>query len=470
MRQRKFDEAKKYLETAIAGGQKNHIAHYNYAYVLSRESMDEFGYVTSFPADKAKKMRDSLFRAIELNPNFSESYSLLAFIGMVNNENLDEAVAYLKKGLAVEPGNQEYVLQMAEIYLRQQKFREAKEIAENLVRTAAEPEIHTRAEGVLRSLSQYEEAMAHNEALRKQYESGAGRPGRPALKERKTLSDAEIKKLQEDSVIDSLNRLLQKPKEGEKQAVGYVQKITCAGGAVTYSVKTESESLTLTSKDFASLDLLAVTPEAETLALGCSAKIQDILTVIVYRPGKDAKAKNTLLALAFVPKNFKLRTAEEMAKNDALINESMGNDEDAQSYTETVISGPAESTGPSGEAFPTDEDRRAAILKRIGDSLRKPQADEKRVMGILEKIECVKDKMIFYVKAETQTLRLRAASLQDIKLNLFTNEISGVQIGCGKKPEPVLSVITFRPDNNPKAKENGEIVAVEYVPRTFKLP
>lgn len=302
MKQRKFDEAKKYLETAVAAGQKNHLAHYNYAYVLSRESMDEFNYVTSFPADKVKKMRESLIKAIELNPSFGGSYSLLAFIGMVNNENLDEAVAYLKKGIAAEPGKQEYVLQTAEIYLRQQKFKEAREIAENLARTASEPEIHSRAESILRSIEQYEDAMAQNEAMRKQYESGANRPGRPA--QRKTLSDEEIKKLQEDSVIDGLNRLLQKPKEGEKQAVGYVQKITCAGGMVTYSVKTESEALTLTSKDFASLDLLAMTPEAEALALGCAAKIQNILTVVVYRPGKDAKAKSTLLSVAFVPKTL----------------------------------------------------------------------------------------------------------------------------------------------------------------------
>lgn len=153
-----------------------------------------------------------------------------------------------------------------------------------------------------------------------------------------------------------------------------------------------------------------------------------------------------------------------MAKNDALINEVRGKEESFGFVEEAGFPAGGETQAES------DEQRRAAMLKHIGDNLRKPQADEKRVIGILEKIECVKDKLTFYIKTDTQTLRLRAASLQDVKLNLFTNEISGIQIGCGIKPEPVPSVITFRPDNNPKAKENGDIVAVEYVPRIFKLP
>ena len=43
MRQRKYDEAKQYLEKATKGSQSNHLAYYSYAYLLSREGQNEFG-------------------------------------------------------------------------------------------------------------------------------------------------------------------------------------------------------------------------------------------------------------------------------------------------------------------------------------------------------------------------------------------------------------------------------------------
>ncbi|HXH70402.1 MAG TPA: tetratricopeptide repeat protein, partial [Pyrinomonadaceae bacterium] len=70
IKQRKFDEAKKYLEKAISEDQKNHLAFFNYALLLSREDRDEFGYVRSFPPEKAAKMRELLKKAIAINPTF----------------------------------------------------------------------------------------------------------------------------------------------------------------------------------------------------------------------------------------------------------------------------------------------------------------------------------------------------------------------------------------------------------------
>jgi tetratricopeptide (TPR) repeat protein len=103
--QRKYDDAKKHLERAISADQKNHLAFYRYAYLLSREDRDEFGFVSSFPAEKTAKMRESLKKAIQLNPTFTESYELLAFVNLVNNEQLGEAVSYLQTALKYQPGN-----------------------------------------------------------------------------------------------------------------------------------------------------------------------------------------------------------------------------------------------------------------------------------------------------------------------------------------------------------------------------
>ncbi|HEV8158602.1 MAG TPA: DUF1570 domain-containing protein, partial [Pyrinomonadaceae bacterium] len=80
MRQNKFEEAKKYLEKAVKLDDKNYLAHYQYAYVLSREGMTEYGFASGYEVEQTRKMRESLKKAIALNPNFAESYNLYAFI------------------------------------------------------------------------------------------------------------------------------------------------------------------------------------------------------------------------------------------------------------------------------------------------------------------------------------------------------------------------------------------------------
>ena len=113
LRQRKYDDAKIHLEKAISQDPRNHLAFYRYAYLLSREGRDEFGYVEAFPKEKAIKMRELLKKAIAINPTFTESYEMLAFVSLVSNEGLDEAVAVMQKALKYQPGNQRYAIRIA---------------------------------------------------------------------------------------------------------------------------------------------------------------------------------------------------------------------------------------------------------------------------------------------------------------------------------------------------------------------
>src|SRR5207237_828013 len=73
MRQGQFSEAKKDLQEAVSGNSKNYLAHYYYAYVISRESMDSASMVRGYSPEDAATMRAELKRAIELKPDFPES-------------------------------------------------------------------------------------------------------------------------------------------------------------------------------------------------------------------------------------------------------------------------------------------------------------------------------------------------------------------------------------------------------------
>lgn len=452
MRQRKFDEAKKYLEKAIAGDQKNHFAHYNYAYILSREGMDEFGYVSKFAPETVKKMRESLQKAIAINPNFTESYHLLGFINLVNNENLEETVTFLKKALQLQPGNQEYAFIIAQIYMRQEKYAEAKELADKIYKTADEPDLRAKAQSLLNSLSQFEEKKAFYEKQQKELEDKGIRA--PVLVKRtaeKPLTEAEVAKIKEENAINDLNRAVLKPKPDEKQVVGYLEKVACVKGEITYTVKTDTETFTFTTKDFSSLDLMSMIEEAQNMDFGCDAKVKDYLAVLNYRPATDPKAKSrgNLMAITFVPKFFRLKTEEEMkeARQVMIVEEE-----------------PTREIPPQVQED-MEKKRREAMLENIKQNLRTPLDGEKREIGIVDKIECSNNSIVFFARIGIQTLKLKAKSPQDVKIMSFTPDAGGLQFGCGVKLPPLPVVITYRP----KDKDGGEMIALEFVPKSFKL-
>ena len=85
-------EARQSLEQAVAANSQNYLIHYYYAYALSREGSGNAEIVTGFPPQNVDKMREHLKKAIQLRPDFPESYSLLAFVNLVSGGNLDESV------------------------------------------------------------------------------------------------------------------------------------------------------------------------------------------------------------------------------------------------------------------------------------------------------------------------------------------------------------------------------------------
>ena len=444
MRQRKFNEAKKYLEKAVASDGRNHFAQYNYAYVLSREDMNESGLVMGFAPEKADLMRRSLQKAIEIKPDFAESYRLLAFVNLVNNENLDDSINLLRKGISLQPGNQDYALLIAQIYMRQEKFAEAKGIAEKLAKTASEQYMRANAESIMRTIGEMETANANYEKMREQMNANNGnRP--PNLIKRNSISEEERARIEAEREMDGLNRMIEKPKTGEKQAVGYIQNIACPNGEVVYTFKNDAENLILSSKDFASLNIVALTNEAQDLQVGCDADLKNMTAVITYRPNDKpkAKTKGDLTAMYFVPKNFRLKTEAEIAESEskqaALAESEMQNQ------------------------------MQNAVEQHIKNSLRQPQEGERRQIVTPEKIECGGKSVFFIVKTETQTLRLKTDSPQSLKIIAFTTEAGPMQLGCGARLPAVPAVVTFRPSTDAKDKVQGEIVALEFVPQGFKL-
>ncbi len=297
MQQEKFEEAEKYLEKAVALDNKNYLAHFQYAFVLSREGMTDFGFVSGYDREQTEKMRESLKKAIALNPNFAESYNLYAFLSVVRNEAIDEAFDYINKALKLAPGNQWYLMRLAELYSRKEDFTNARRIAQKIFETAPDDRLRVYAKGTINNINSYQAQLDDIKNNRRRMESDV--TDQP-------LTEEELARINEKVMRESINYNLRRPKAIEKRVLGFLTKIECTEKEVIYSVKVEAQNLQLRSENFDSLFLMSYDGDMTNELVGCGTIRKESFAVVIYRPLDNVKAKaaGEFISIEFVPKYF----------------------------------------------------------------------------------------------------------------------------------------------------------------------
>lgn len=112
--QRRYDEAKKYLQKATTTQQSAEV-HYFYAYVLSREGVSANGEVSRYSRENSALMREQLLQSIKADAKYAPSHYLLAVVDIVNDERLDEALEMAQKAQQLSPSNKSYAELVDEI-------------------------------------------------------------------------------------------------------------------------------------------------------------------------------------------------------------------------------------------------------------------------------------------------------------------------------------------------------------------
>src|SRR5205085_9185019 len=100
--------------------------------------------------------------------------------------------------------------------------------------------------------------------------------------------------------------------------------------------------------------------------------------------------------------------------------------------------------------------------------LRKPLEGETRVLGTLTRIECGPKGLVFVVKSGERTLRLASKGFEGVQITAYTPD-AGSELTCGPRQQESLVVVTFRAATDARAKTDGPLAALEFVPATFKL-
>lgn len=303
MRQGKFDEAKKSLQQAIEVQSDNYLIHYYYAYALSREGMDSAKMVHGYAPESAGTMRAELRKAIQLNPGFPESYSLLAFVNMVTGEELDESIELLKKALTLSPGRQDLSLHLAQIYMRQEKFDLARQTLEPL-RAAKERQLQKQAEMLLDSIKRYQDQIAQYNQLR-----DSASANRPSLQRRESSEELAVETPKSES--DSLREVLRPLETGEQQVQGLFMKLDCDSKGVAYfTIQASDRIYRIRATSLERVQFRAYTQAPAEVTCGARKNPENV--VATFRPVTDsrdtrAKIDGDAIAIELVPKEFKLK-------------------------------------------------------------------------------------------------------------------------------------------------------------------
>ena len=300
VRQGRLSDARPYLEKAVAANSQNYLTHYYYAFALSSLSMNEYRTVSAYTEDTATTMRSELQKAIALKPDFVESYSLLGFVNLVRNEQVDETVELLKKALHISPGNHRVLFMLAQLYIRKEKFAEARQLLTPIAQNSPDPELRKQADALLEGVKRTEEQIARFKEWQKQSaeRAGADSQPRPAM----TLTAGPTKDDMNSALIDALR----KPQSGENRVQGMLTTIDCNAKGITFQVRAGDRVWKFHSDNFDHLDITAFTTGISG-EITCGPRKPENWIILTYvAPKAGSKSDGEVTAVEFVPTTFVL--------------------------------------------------------------------------------------------------------------------------------------------------------------------
>ena len=322
-RQGKVRGARESLERAVLLNSQNYLAHYYYAYALSRTAPDE-GDVSYYSPEMAAKIREHVQKAIELRPDFPESYKLLGFVSLVTGDNLAEAIASLKKAWSDSPGRHDFAYVLAQLYARTDDYKQARQILEQITKSNAEDYIKQAAQSMLKQVQTMEENNVRFAEAKKL--AAANRNSRPGIVTISSdLPGAPVARpsgapIPPPDPIPAapppapsdpsayLREVLRAAAEGETQLQATLLRIECDGKNIVFVIQTAAGLLRLRTPSFDDVEITTYDTSVKG-EITCGERKPANSVVVDYVPNTDKriKADGIIKSIEFVPADFKLK-------------------------------------------------------------------------------------------------------------------------------------------------------------------
>jgi Tfp pilus assembly protein PilF len=313
-REGKVAEARASLERAVSLSSQNYMAHYYYAFTLSRLGPD--GAPVTFTPELLAKIREHLQKAIELRPDFMESYNLLAFVSLVTGDNVEGAIASMKRALEVAPGRADFSLTLAQLYARSGDFKQARQMLEQIAKSNAEDHIRQSSEMILKQLQTMEENNARYEEAKKFAAANSNRvPGLVTVSSDpvgapvpSAGSPPTITPAPPSDASSYLREVLRAPGAGETQIQATLLRIECDAKGIFFVVQTASGVLRLRTASFDEIEITTYDTSVKgDITCGERKPANSVVVDYLPTPDKRLKTDGVIKSIEFVPADFKLK-------------------------------------------------------------------------------------------------------------------------------------------------------------------
>ena len=265
LRQNRYAESHRHLRRAIEAGSQDYLAHYYYAFAIHREQIGESQYVSDIPDESAREMRAALEVARRLNPDFADTYKLLAFINLVRGDDLDEAIHLINRAISLAPHREDIAYTLAQIQMRRKDYAAARRTALTLAGGGAKSDVHERANSMLENIAKIEERLAKMK--------GEGEARDDASPQTSTAPPLPGQRFQGDQVR------------------GLLTRIDCDGAIFTLTVKTESRSFRFRTGRGGQPTLVRYTPDVPT-EITCGPINPARPVIVTYRAATPTSVAN----------------------------------------------------------------------------------------------------------------------------------------------------------------------------------
>jgi Flp pilus assembly protein TadD len=146
-----FSQAGVYFKRASQADSKDPRVHYYNALLIAREG--GFSSQADIP-----ELTQELETSISLDPNFADSYALLAFAQTTSGDPA-KALENMHRALAIDPRNESYLFNLANIYLANHEPDKAIAVLQSL-RNANSPQVAARAATALANVQRFQQGQS----------------------------------------------------------------------------------------------------------------------------------------------------------------------------------------------------------------------------------------------------------------------------------------------------------------------
>lgn len=158
-----FAQASEYFKRSSEQDSKDPRVHYYNALLMAQES--GFSSKADIPA-----LIKELETSISLDPNFADSYALLAFAQSTSGDH-EKALDTMRKAITIDPRNENYRFNMANIYLSNRQPEKAMAILQSL-QNSPDPQLASQAARAMESIRQFQQLSRSNATLIHREEAG----------------------------------------------------------------------------------------------------------------------------------------------------------------------------------------------------------------------------------------------------------------------------------------------------------